>query len=145
QRLLAEAGYPSGFSVTLDCPNDRYINDAAVCRAVGAMLGDVGIIVTVDAHPMRDHVPKILTRQTDFYLLGWLGTAFDSYSHLVYLVHRGGTVNATGYANPDLDTMIERIGTELATYLRDALIEQAWQRVGEDIVYGPLYYPQAIW
>jgi peptide/nickel transport system substrate-binding protein len=55
--LLATTGYPDGFAVTLDCPNDRYINDEAICRAVASMLGEVGIRVTVAARPMREHPP----------------------------------------------------------------------------------------
>ena len=69
--LLVAAGYPEGFAVTLDCPNDRYINDEAICRAAAAMLGEVGIRVTVAARPMREHFPRIKNRQTDFYMLGW--------------------------------------------------------------------------
>jgi peptide/nickel transport system substrate-binding protein len=71
EALLAAAGYPDGFAVALDCPNDRYINDEAICRAVAAMLADVGIRVTVAARPMREHFPTVKNRETDFYLLGW--------------------------------------------------------------------------
>jgi peptide/nickel transport system substrate-binding protein len=49
--LLAAAGYPNGFAVTLDCPNDRYINDEAICRTVADMLSKIGIRVTVAARP----------------------------------------------------------------------------------------------
>ena len=59
QALLAEAGYPHGFAVTLDCPEGRYVNDVAICQAVGDMLGRVGIAVTVNAAPMRRHTLKI--------------------------------------------------------------------------------------
>ena len=69
--MLAAAGYPDGFAVTLDCPNDRYINDEAICRAAAAMLGEIGIRVTVAARPMREHFPMIKNRETDFYMLGW--------------------------------------------------------------------------
>ncbi|MBM3505868.1 MAG: ABC transporter substrate-binding protein, partial [Alphaproteobacteria bacterium] len=34
RRLLAEAGYANGFRVTLDCPNDRYVNDEQICQAL---------------------------------------------------------------------------------------------------------------
>jgi peptide/nickel transport system substrate-binding protein len=64
--LLTAAGYPDGFAVTLDCPNDRYINDAAICRAAAAMLGAIGIRVTVAARPMREHFPMLKNRETDF-------------------------------------------------------------------------------
>lgn len=69
--LLADAGYPQGFSVALDCPNNRYINDEAICRAVASDLGEIGIRVTVDVAPKAEHFPKIFNRETDFYMLGW--------------------------------------------------------------------------
>ena len=84
--LLAEAGYPDGFAVTLDCPNDRYINDEAICRAVAAMLGEIGIRVTVAARPMREHFPMIKNRETDFYLLGW-GTRLLRFPESLQLSH----------------------------------------------------------
>ncbi|MEO0917951.1 MAG: ABC transporter substrate-binding protein, partial [Pseudomonadota bacterium] len=49
--LLAEAGYPDGFSFGLKCPNDRYLNDEAVCQAVTGMLAQVGLRATLDAMP----------------------------------------------------------------------------------------------
>ena len=70
KRLLAEAGYPDGFGITLDCPNNRYINDEAICRAVAAQLARIGVRVRLDAQPMSRHLTKIYNRQTDFYLLG---------------------------------------------------------------------------
>ena len=74
--LLAEAGYPGGFAITLDCPNDRY--DEAICRAAAAMLGEVGIRVTVAARPMREHCPVIKNQETDFYMFGWGTPTYDS-------------------------------------------------------------------
>ena len=37
KKLLADAGYPNGFEVQLDCPNNRYVNDEKICQAVAAM------------------------------------------------------------------------------------------------------------
>jgi peptide/nickel transport system substrate-binding protein len=145
RRLLTEAGYPDGFAVTLDCPNDRYVNDATICQAVAGALGRVGIAVTVEARTMREHVPKVLERRTDFYMLGWSPTAFDSYRHLVSLVRGSSRFNATGYADPEVDGLIEKIGTEVSTYVRDAMIEQVWRRVGEEVVYVPLHHEVAVW
>src|SRR5262249_558000 len=70
KKLLAEAGYPSGFSVKLDCPNDRYNNDEQICQAVVGMLGKIGVKVQLDAQSKTLHFPKIQKRDTDFYLLG---------------------------------------------------------------------------
>jgi peptide/nickel transport system substrate-binding protein len=143
--LLAAAGYPDGFELTLDCPSGRYVNDEAICRAVAAMLGEVGVHVTVAARPMRDHFPRIGKRQTDFYMLGWGTGTFDSLEHFSYLVRSDAPYNATGYANPEVDHLIDAIGTELVTYARDAMIEKIWKAVRSDIVYIPLHSQVIVW
>jgi peptide/nickel transport system substrate-binding protein len=143
--LLATAGYPHGFAVTLDCPNDRYINDEAICRATATMLGQVGIHVTVAARPMREHYPMIKKRETDFYMLGWGQTAYDSLEQFNYLIRSDGPYNATGYANPRIDDLIDAIQTALVTYARDALIEEVWKTVRENIVYIPLHHQVIVW
>jgi peptide/nickel transport system substrate-binding protein len=137
--LLAAAGYPDGFTVTLDCPNDRYINDEAICRAAAAMLGEIGTRVTVAARPSREHFPLIQNRETDFYMLGWstymLGwstSTFDSLNHFTYLIRSDGSFNGANYANPRVDELIDTIRTAMVTYARDALIEEVWKTVREE-------------
>jgi peptide/nickel transport system substrate-binding protein len=143
--LLAAAGYPEGFAVTLDCPNDRYINDEAICRTAAAMLGEIGIRVAVAARPMREHFPRIKRRETDFYMLGWGTTTYDSLYPFSYLIRSDAPYNATGYADAHVDDLIDRIGTELVTYGRDAMIEEVWKTVGADIVYVPLHQQVIVW
>jgi len=67
--LLAEAGYPDGFSIVLNCPNDRYINDEAICQAAVGMFGRIGVTVNLDAKPKAQHFPLIKNKETDFYML----------------------------------------------------------------------------
>ncbi len=143
--LLAAAGYPDGFDVTLDCPNDRYVNDEAICRAVATMLAQIGIRVTVAARPMSEHLPMIRDRETDFYMLGWGQAAYDSLSQFNYLIRSDGPYSATGYANPEVDDKIDSIATELVTYARNVLIEQVWNTVRADIVYVPLHHQVIVW
>jgi peptide/nickel transport system substrate-binding protein len=144
--LLAEAGYPEGFGVTLDCPNNRYLNDEAICRAVAAQLGEIGMRVRVDARPKEIPFAKLFERRTDFYLLGYLTPSFDSALHFRELYYsRAGRWGATGYANPALDVLIEQIDTALVTYARDALIEQAWRMILADIVVIPLHRQMIVW
>ncbi len=144
--LLAAAGYPQGFGVTLDCPNNRYINDEAICRAVASDLGEIGIRVTVDAVPKALHFPKIFNRKTDFYLLGWSETSLDSQNVFLTFFHsRGSPWSAAGYADPRVDELIDTIGRALLTYGRDALIEEVWKAVLNDIVYLPLHHQVIVW
>ena len=144
--LLAEAGYPEGFGVTLDCPNNRYLNDEAICRAVAAQLGAIGVRVKVDAQPKEVHFAKLFERRTDFYLLGYLTPSFDSALHFRELYHsRAGRWGATGYANPALDALIDQIDGVLVTYARDALIEKAWRMILDDLVVIPLHRQMIVW
>jgi peptide/nickel transport system substrate-binding protein len=107
------------------------------------MLGEIGIRVPVAARPMREHFPMVGSRETDFYMLSWATGTYDSLEPLSYLVRSDGPYSATGYANPRVDGLIDAIGTELVTYARDAMIEEVWKAVRDDIVFVPLH--QQIW
>ncbi len=142
--LLAEAGYPDGFSVRLDCPNDRYINDEAICQAVTGMLGKIGINVDLSAQPKTLHFPKIKNRETDFYLLGWGVPTLDSHYVFSYLA-RESTWNATGFDDPQINKLIDQIGVEVDFAARDEQIAQVWRRLKDDVVYLPLHHQTVVW
>lgn len=139
QELMAEAGYPDGFSVTLDTPNDRYVNDEAISQAVVGMLGQIGIDVTLASRPVAQHSPLILTNETDFYLLGWGVPTFDSAYIFNDLVHTKGdeygTYNIGLYSNPEVDEMIESLGTMTDLEARDGVVAEIWEQVQEDRVF----------
>ena len=81
KKLLTEAGYPDGFEVTMDCPNDRYVNDADICQAVVGMLARIGVKINLLAQPKAQYFAKVLKAggfQTSFYLLGWTPATSDS-------------------------------------------------------------------
>ena len=83
KKLLAEAGYPKGFTVTMDCPNDRYVNDEKVCQAVAGMLARVGIKINLLAQTKSKYFGKILLQagnQTSMYMLGWTPSSTDAAS-----------------------------------------------------------------
>lgn len=143
--LLKEAGYPDGFSVTLDCTNDRYMNDEAVCQAVVGMLARIGIKVRLDAKSKTLHFPKIQNEQTDFYLLGWGSGTMDSHYHLNFLAMPDRAWNRTGLYDPDLFAIIDGIATETDLAKRDAMINQAWLRLKAADVYIPLHHQGLAW
>src|SRR5262249_34831032 len=89
KKLLAEAGYPSGFETGMDCPTDRYVNDEAICQAVVAMLARIGIKVNLLAQTRAKYFAKVLAPsfQTSFYLLGWTPATYDAHNMLLNLVH----------------------------------------------------------
>jgi peptide/nickel transport system substrate-binding protein len=146
RRLLAEAGYPQGFRVTLDCPRgSSAINAEAICRAVAGQLGRIGIDVPVNAQPKQLIYAKIDARESDFYLDSWGISTLDSTDAFMALYRTKAGLNASGYSNPRVDELTEQIGREMITYARDAMIEEVWRIVLDDIVYIPLHHQKIVW
>ncbi|MEL6265068.1 MAG: ABC transporter substrate-binding protein, partial [Pseudomonadota bacterium] len=113
--LMAEAGYPDGFEISLNCPNDRYINDEAICQAVVGMMGQIGITVNLDARPKAQHFPLITGGEAEFYMLGWGVPTYDSEYVFNFLVHGResdiGTWNGTGFDNDEIDAKIKSLAS----------------------------------
>ena len=149
KKLMEEAGYGDGFSITLNCPNDRYINDEGICQAVTGMLGQIGIKVNLDAQPKAQFFPLISNLQTDFYMLGWGVPTFDSEYVFNFLVHtkgeKYGSWNGTRYSNTDLDPKIQALASETDLDKRNAMIAEIWAQVQEDVVYLPLHHQVLNW
>jgi peptide/nickel transport system substrate-binding protein len=154
RELLAEAGYPDGFEVGMNCPNDRYVNDEAICQAVVGMLGQVGVEVNLMAEPRSVYFGRVLAQggyDTSFYLLGWTPGSFDSYNPLFNLVHTrdeesgAGTFNLGGYSNEEIDDLTARILVETDLDVRDQLIAEAWQILHDDVGYLPLHQQALSW
>lgn len=147
--LLAEAGYENGFGITLNCPNDRYINDEAICQAVTGMLGRIGIKVTLDSKPKAQHFPLITKKETDFYMLGWGVPTFDSEYIFNFLVHTStdtmGSWNGTRYSNPELDQKIQSLATETDLEKRNATIAEIWDVVQSQTLYVPIHHQVLNW
>ncbi|MEM9013120.1 MAG: ABC transporter substrate-binding protein [Pseudomonadota bacterium] len=143
--LMAEAGYEDGFSVQLDCPNDRYINDEKICQAAVSMLAQIGIDVNLDAIPKAQHFPKIQNRTSDFYLLGWGVPTLDSHYVFSYLLEEEGSWNAIGYSNPRVNEITAAIATETDLEARSAMIDEAWTIVKGETPYIPIHHQVIAW
>lgn len=141
--LIVEAGYPEGFSVDLNCPNDRYLNDEAICQAYVGMLGRIGIKANLVSQSRTLHFPLIQKRETDFYLLGWGVPTFDSAYVFDFLIHSEegslGGWNASRYKNPEIDAMIKSLATEIDSNARNANVAKIWDTVQKDRVLLPVH------
>ena len=137
--LLTEAGYPNGFAVDLHCPNDRYLNDEAICQAYVGMLGRIGIRANLVSQSRTLHFPAIQKREVDFYLLGWGVPTFDSAYVFDFLVHSTeggrGAWNGSRYNNPEVNAMIQSLATETNLEKRNATIAKIWDQVQADRVF----------
>lgn len=160
KKLLADAGYPNGFEVGMDCPNDRYVNDEAICQATVAMLARVGVKVNLLAQTRSKYFAKILRPSsnldlpgnTSFYMLGWSPAAtYDTHNVFEQLIQtpsaqtKKGAFNPGGYSNKAFDELANKIETETDKAKRDAMIKQATKIYTEDFAYIPLHQQAVIW
>jgi len=152
KELLAEAGYADGFPVTLDCPNDRYVNDEAICTAVVPMLERIGIDVTLNAQTKSLHFNKIGQSEgnnTSFYMLGWTPGTYDAHNALQNLMtmdgESQGTWDSGRYSNPRVEELTDQIAVEVDPDKRNALIREAFQIHKDDVGHLPLHQQALAW
>jgi peptide/nickel transport system substrate-binding protein len=145
--LLAEAGYPNGFSVTLDCVNIAWREN--VCQAAAAMLTQVGIRTTLRSSPTNQFFPKLSMGTAAFIEFGWTPTtdAWPSLNALFRSNEKGGfgTFNAGHYHNPKLDALIDAMRVEPDLTRRRAMVAVALRMIAEDLPYVPLYRRVLTW
>ncbi|MBS7790605.1 ABC transporter substrate-binding protein [Roseococcus sp. SDR] len=148
--LLTEAGYPNGFEITLDCSNNRYINDEQICQAIVAMWARVGIRARLNAMPLGPFFAKIQRDDTSLYMLGWGVPTLDAlYSFQSLLATRNGAQgdgiwNYGRYSNPQMDALIQRMKTETGE-ARNATIREALRLYREDVPHIPLHHQMIPW
>jgi len=145
--LLAEAGYPRGFDVALECVNVPFRERA--CQAIAAMLAQVGIRARLHAQPGAQFFALMSQGITGFAEYGWAATA-DAWQSLNALVHTwdgqgAGTFNAGRYSNPRLDALIDAIRVEPDPSRRRAMTGAALALAADDLPYVPLYRRTLTW
>ena len=150
KKLMADAGYASGFEVTMNCPNDRYVNDAAICQAVAANLARIGVKINLQAETKNTYFPKILRRDTSFYLLGWTPSTTDAHDALYNLMatptDKGqGQYNLGTYSNAKLDELTGKIQTETDKAKRNEMIREAFKIHADDFGHIPLHQQALAW
>ncbi len=148
--LLAEAGFGAGLGVTLHCPNDRYLNDAALCQALAAQLARIGVQVTVEAETKSLYFTRILRRDTSFYLLGWSSATGDALGVLQALAATPGAGgvgqwNLGGWSHPGFDDLLARAATEVDEPRRSALLREAAKIHSDDVGHIPLHQQHTTW
>lgn len=159
KKLLAEAGYPNGFEVTFDCPNDRYVNDEAICQAVTAMLAKIGVKAKLNAQTKAKHFEKLKAMDSSFYLLGWTPGSLDMHNTFFYnvasptdLVAKGtkagsgqASWNTSRYSNHKIDALLNKIAVEVDPKKRNSLMSEAMKLHKEDIGHLPLHQQALAW
>ncbi|HTS85769.1 MAG TPA: ABC transporter substrate-binding protein, partial [Usitatibacter sp.] len=146
--LLKEAGYPNGFSVDLDCSSQAPAD--AVCQAIAGMLARVGIKVNFEGKTFNVLLPKVTSRDTSLFALGWTPASVDAEGVLLPLVHTPtapgvGDYNFGVYSNPKVDSLIDRGRVELDPEKRKAMFVEALTIIDDDCAFIPLMYRRIEW
>ena len=155
RKLLTEAGYPDGFEVTMDCPNDRYVNDAAICQAIVGMLARIGVKIDLLAQPKALYFAKILKPggyKSSFYLLGWTPGTLDSHNVMHDIMgcrdvpgSPRGETNVGGWCNKEFDRLTDEVLQETDMIKRNLLIKQAFEIAIKDYAFIPLHQQSLAW
>ena len=157
QELLAEAGYPDGFKLTIHCTNDRYMNDGKVCEAMGQLLSAGGIPTQVQTLPRSVYFKRASKGgvngepEFSFFMVGFgaaNGVADAALTALVMTHDKGaktGANNRARYSNADVDKLAAAAAAETDPVKRQELLEQATRIAIEEVGVLPIHHLSAVW
>lgn len=151
KKLLAEAGYPDGFAMTLHAPNDRYVNDEQIAQAIAQLLARAGIATRVEAMPSSVYFTRASKLEFSFMLVGWAADTAESSSPLKALLatfskEKGmGTANRGRYSNPKMDATLEQALAIVDDAKRERVLQQATEIAVSDLGIIPLYHQHNLW
>ena len=150
KKLLADAGYPAGFEVQIDCPNNRYINDEKICVAVAGMLAKIGVDMKVNAIPRAQFFPKAQRLEVSVYMLGWGGATTDAIFTLQPVLHSrndkgDGDFNWGNYKDDEFDQLIDSAKGDTDPKHRQETINKAMQRLHDEVHTIPLHLQVIPW
>jgi peptide/nickel transport system substrate-binding protein len=149
--LLAAAGYPNGFRVTLHGPNGRYVNDSKIVQAIAQMLARIGIATTVEVKPWAVYISKASHAEYSFFLASWgvnTGETSNPLSAInaTYDPKKGmGSSNWGRYSNPELDKILEAALRQVDDAKRNAMLAKASEIVFKDKAIIPLHFQKSTW
>ena len=150
KKLLADAGYPNGFEVRLNCPNNRYVNDEEICQNVVAMWARVGVKAQLAAENMVTFIQKVQNFDSSIYLLGWGVATYDAQYSLQSLIRTrttgaDGNFNFSKISDPVVDRLTDAMKTETDVTKRNAMIREALVRTRDEMLVIPLHHQMRPW
>jgi peptide/nickel transport system substrate-binding protein len=150
RRLMTEAGYPDGFEVTLDCPNNRYVNDEEICLALAAMWAQIKVKIKVNGMPRSTYFPKMEKWDTSMYMLGWGGAVTDAETTLTPVMRNPGAKGEGLYnygrsRNDKFDALAAQSSVEPDAKKREALVKLALREWKQQVHSIPLHRQMIPW
>jgi peptide/nickel transport system substrate-binding protein len=151
--LLAEAGYPDGFELTMDCSTDRYVNDGQICQAVVSLLAQANIKVNLIAQPKAQFFPKVVAPAfgTSFFLLSWTPSTMDSLNVFQNVLgtrdldNGQGAWNISGCSVPEADKLAAEAAVTMNPATREKMLQKAMALMVENVCLVPLHVQQLVW
>lgn len=150
RELLAEAGYPDGFEVTLHYGPGRYLLDTEVVEAVQSYLGEVGVDVEVIGLEWAAFIAEMSKPPEEspiqMFFIGWGLPTLDPDLGLSSYVKASWTssINKLLYSNPELEQLIPAQGAAMDPADRCQIVEEIQQIIMEDAPQIFLYYEPQI-
>lgn len=145
RELLAEAGFPNGLDLKVDVTRQLF----PVAEAIGVQLARAGIraqtIVSETADIKSKWHSGTAVSAGQLWLTSWGGAAMDPVGIFDATHRSGGRGNAAGYSNPELDSLLDRAGSEYDKSLRAEIYQQAEAIVNRELPYAYLWVPQEIY
>jgi len=151
KKLLAEAGYPDGFNLTIHGPAGRYVNDEKIVQAVAQMLTRVGIVSKVETAPMGPYSGRASKQEFSFHMVGWGASTGEASSPLRSLLatfnrDKGlGAVNWGRYSNVKVDYLIEQALQQVDDDNRRTMLQKATELAMSDLGLMPFHFQFTIW
>jgi len=150
KKLLAEAGYPDGFELRLNCPNNRYVNDEEICQNIVSMWARIGVKATLASENFASYIQKMQNFEFSLYLLGWGVATYDAQYTLQSIVRTrtsgaDGNFNFSKVSDPVLDRLVDAMKTETDVAKRNAMIREALLRTRDEVLTIPLHHQVRPW
>jgi peptide/nickel transport system substrate-binding protein len=145
KKLLAEAGYPNGFSIDFHVTNNRYIMDKEIGVAIAQQLSKIGVRVNLMARPKEIHFKDIRARKLDFYMMGWGEATFDTARLLGSFLKTGAVWNGSELSDKKFDQMLEQADQIASLEKRGEALAKLNRYVADNVYVIPLHYQQDIY
>jgi peptide/nickel transport system substrate-binding protein len=151
RRLLAEAGYPQGFRLTLHTMNDRFPNDVRVAQAVAQMWSRVGVQTAVEALPWASYSARAARQEFSMSMGSWGSTTGEGLSYLVSVLAsfdreaRTGAANHRRVSDPELDALMRQASATMDDAAREAVLHQAVRRYADQVWNFPILHLGNVW
>jgi peptide/nickel transport system substrate-binding protein len=151
KKLLADAGFPDGFQLTVHVPGDRYPLAPESMQAVAQFWARIGIKVDLQVVPWSVYAARANKNEYAITVIAWgNGTGEAGYGLLNVLASADpskgqGSSNWGRYSNPQVDKDLELSSAEFDDAKREAILRDSVQRVSDDVGILPLFHYQNIW